>query len=332
MARTIAFSLAQALALCEEAAKNAGARAEAAKALALACVAAEAEDQPALGLSHFVDYLDALRAGRIDGQAWPEIARPAGAFFQVDAKGGTAHLGFDLAFGDLVATARDNGIAVFSQRNAFTCGALGYFVRRLADQGLVALAATNGPALMAGSGGTEPVFCTNPVAFAAPRAGGSPVVIDQASSAAAFVAIRAAAGRGEPIPAGWALDADGRPTTDAAAALKGVLLAAGGPRGANIALMVEILAAGLTGANWSLDAPSFLSGSQSPGTGLFILALQPKLLDPDFENRMAVQLTRLERDFSVHIPGARKSSARQGAEDHGLLVDAETIDRITQSR
>jgi len=298
----------------------------------MASVTAQAEGQTPVGLSHFVDYLDALRAGRIDGQAWPQIARPARPFFHVDARGGTAHLGFDLAFDDLVTTARDLGVAVFSQRNAFTCGALGYFVRRLAEQGLVALAATNGPALMAGSGGARPVFCTNPVAFAAPRADGPPLVIDQASSAAAFVAIRAAAERGEPIPADWALDAAGRPTTDAAEALKGVLLAAGGPRGANIALMVEVLAAGLTGANWSLDAPSFLAGSQSPGSGLFILALEPKLLDPGFEQRMARQLGRLAHAFGVYIPGARKAAMRQQAEDDGIWTDTDTLGRISPAR
>ncbi|TIW17972.1 MAG: Ldh family oxidoreductase, partial [Mesorhizobium sp.] len=100
-----------------------------------------------------------------------------------------------------------------------------------------------------------PVYCTNPMSFAAPAADGSPLVIDQSSSATAFVNIRKAAEDGRKIPEGWALDASGNPTTDPAAAMKGAMLAFGGQRGANIALMVEVLAAGLSGANWSLDAP-----------------------------------------------------------------------------
>ena len=91
-----------------------------------------------------------------------------------------------------------------------------------------------------------------------------PLVIDQATSATAYVNLRKAAEHGEPIPEGWAIDAAGQPTTDARAALDGLLLAFGGKRGANIALMVEVLAAGMTGANWSLDCPPFDQGSDSP--------------------------------------------------------------------
>src|SRR5690606_1974883 len=121
-----------------------------------------------------------------------------------------------------------------------------------------------------GSGGTKPVYCTNPMAFAAPVAGGPALLIDQSSSATAFVNIRKAASTGDSIPTDWALDEAGNPTSDARAAMKGALVAFGGARGANIALMVEVLAAGLSGANWSLDAPSFTSGTQNPGTGLFV--------------------------------------------------------------
>ena len=225
----------------------------------------------------------------------PKSRGPAGAIILSDAKGGAAHPGFDRAFDDLVDTAQKFGVAIFSQKNAFTCGALGYFAGRLAERGLVSIAATNGPALVAGAGGTKPVYCTNPLAFAAPAAGGPPLLIDQSSSATAFVNIRKAAHAGQSIPEGWALDAAGNPTTDASAAVKGTLLAFGGSRGANIALMVEVLSAGLSGANWSLDAPPFATGSEGPGTGMFVLAIEPKLLDPDFEARLRSQIDRLVR-------------------------------------
>jgi len=104
------------------------------------------------------------------------------------------------------------------------------------------------------------------------------------------------------IPEGWAIDGKGQGTMDAREAIKGALLAFGGARGANIALMVEILAAGMTGANWSLDAPSFEEGSDSPGAGLFIVALNPELLAPGFSTRMASQIERLSSK-GIHIPG-----------------------------
>lgn len=320
MTATITLSLDQALTLCREAALRAGAGAAAADVLARASVDAEADGQPTVGFAHLVDYLESLEAGRIDGKAEPVLSRPAGAIILSDAKGGTAHLGFERAFDDLANTARQFGVAVFAQNNAFTAGSLSFFVGRLAEAGLVGFAATNGPALLAGSGGTKPVYCTNPLAFAAPVANGPPLIIDQASSATAFVNIRKAAQEGRDIPEGWALDAEGRPTTDAKAAVKGALLAFGGSRGANIALMVEVLAAGISGANWSLDAPGFTSGSQSPGSGLFVLALAPNLIDPDFSQRMAAQVERLSGEYGVHIPGLAKVATRKRSERDGLVI------------
>jgi (2R)-3-sulfolactate dehydrogenase (NADP+) len=330
MTGTVTISMEEALALCESAAMIAGANAEVANSLARSAVAAEAEGQVSVGLAHFIDYLEALEAGRIDGQAVPEIARPAGAIILSDAKGGAAHPGFDRAFDDVVDTAQKFGVAIFSQKNAYTCGALGYFAGRLAGRGLAALAATNGPALVAGAGGTKPVYCTNPLAFAAPAAGGPPLLIDQSSSATAFVNIRKAAHAGQSIPEGWALDAAGNPTTDARAAVKGTLLAFGGSRGANIALIVEILSAGLSGANWSLDAPAFMTGSQSPGTGLFVLAIEPKLLDPDFETRLRSQMDRLAADYGVHIPGKGKVAMRQKSRERGLAIPRPVYDEIAR--
>lgn len=328
MADTVRLNSAEAIALCERAARAAGASEETASALAQASVAAEAGGLHAVGLSHFIDYLDSLRAGRIDGHAEPVVSRPSLAVYQSDARGGAAHTGFDRVFADLEKAARLFGVAIFAQKNSFTCGELGYFTSRLAEEGLVAFAATNGPALLAGAGGTRPVYCTNPMSFAAPVADGVPLVIDQSSSATAFVNIRKAAEEGRDIPEGWALDAFGKPTTDPAEAMKGALVAFGGNRGANIALMVEVLAAGLTGANWSLDAPSFTQGSEGPGTGLFVLALDPKLLDPDFALRLKAQLDRLALDHHVHIPGRSRGKGRKLAKALGFDADAAVVARI----
>lgn len=328
MADTVRLDLAEAISLCERAAIAAGASEENATALARSVVAAEAKGVTAVGLSHFLDYLAALEAGRIDGHAEPVITRPSLAVHVSDARGGLAHTGFDRIFADLAKSARLFGVAIFSQRNAFTCGELGYFTGRLAKEGLVSFAATNGPALLAGAGGTKPVYCTNPMSFAAPVEDSTPLIIDQSSSATAFVSVRKAAEEGRDIPAGWALDAHGKPTTDPAAAMKGTLLAFGGNRGANIALMVEVLAAGLSGANWSLDAPSFGEGHESPGTGLFVLAIDPKLIDPNFATRLKQHLDRLAFDYHVHIPGRSRGKAGMLAKALGIDVSSDVVQRI----
>lgn len=332
MADTITLTLHEATMLCERAARKAGASGKTARSLAQSVVAAEADGQASVGLSHFVDYLDGLEAGRIQGKAEPELTQPAPALILSDAKGGSAHLGFDLAFESLVDAAKTFGIAMFTQRNAFTCGSLSYFVGRLAEEGLAAVAATNGPPLVAGSGAKKPVFCTNPMAFAAPMANRPPLIIDQSSSATAFVNIRAAALAGKQIPDGWALDAAGNPTTDPNEAMKGALLTFGGARGGNIALMVEVLAAGINGASWSVDAPPFGVGADGPGTGMTVIAFSPRLIDFDFERRLRKHVDRLAIEFGVYIPGRSKASARKKSEKSGVTIPREVYERIAREK
>ncbi len=329
---TITLTLQEVSALASTALLRAGAGEPLARCLARAVTSAEATGKSALGLGHLPDYLDALVRGRIDGYAEPLITSPVPALVRCDCRGGIAQLGFDHAFEELVTKTQTFGLTLYTSKNSFTTGELGWYAARLADAGLVALAATNGPPLLAGAGSTKPVYCTNPLAFAAPRADGPPLVIDQASSATAFVKIRQAAERGEPIPEGWALDEAGRPTTDPNAALRGALLAFGGERGANLALMVEVLSAGLSGANWSIDAPDFQSGDQSPGAGLFVLAIAPQFLAHDFETRLARQLERLAGEFGVHIPGEARARARWHSGNAGITLPQALFDSISSFR
>ncbi|MCY6383505.1 Ldh family oxidoreductase [Hoeflea prorocentri] len=301
---------------------------KAAAALSRQTVFSEELGQHSVGVAHVFDYIDGLEAGRIDGAAEPEISDPAPTMIRIDGKGGLPQTGFDMVIDRLVSRAKELGMCAVLQNNATTCGSLGTYALRLSNAGLVCLAATNGPPLLAGSGSTKPVFCTNPMAFSTPQADGPPLLIDQSSSATAYVNIREAAERGEAIPAGWALDRDGKPTTDPKAALMGTLLSYGGSRGANMALMVEVLAAGLTGANWSLDAPSVFEGDQCPASGLFVLAIDPAVIDPDFPKRMSVQIQRLGKDYGVHIPGLAKAENRAHTLCGGIEVDDRAIERL----
>jgi (2R)-3-sulfolactate dehydrogenase (NADP+) len=317
------FSLEEATDLAARAVRAAGASEEAAQSLARATVSANAHGKGSSGFSHLMDYLTALRAGRIVGRAEPVVTSPAPAAVHCDARGGIAQVGFDRAFDDLRRRAETFGIALFAQNGSYTTGELGYYPRRLAEAGLVAFAATSGPALMTVAGAKTPVYCTNPIAFAAPLDDGPPLLIDQASSATAFVQLRHYAERGDALPSGWAVDAEGQPTTDPRAALRGALLAFGGARGANIALMVEVMAAGLAGANWALDAPSFTSGDRSPGAGLLVIAITPALLAPDFPQRLRLQLDRLAK-LGVHIPGRRAAAAEIELPD-ALVAEIERV-------
>jgi (2R)-3-sulfolactate dehydrogenase (NADP+) len=310
----------RARAMASAACLAAGANVATAESLIEATLSASRFGRTELGFPHLLDYLAGLREGRIKGDARPHLAHPLPGVIQSDAMGGIAQLGFDLAFADLCSRARSLGIALFIQRNSFTVGELGYYARRLALAGLVAFAVANGPALMAVAPGTSPVYCTNPMAFGAPMpAGRQPIVIDQASSATAFVNIRRAAADKATIPPGWALDRSGRPTTDAAAALAGSLLPFGGYKGANIALLVEILSAGLSQASWSLDAPPFTSGGSCPDAGLTVIAVSP--VDASLGRRVAAHIDRL-RAHGVCVPSQRDSSRADFMTDTVVVSEA----------
>lgn len=332
MTDDVTLSPAEATDLARTALMRVGMVEAAATALARATVDAETAGKNAVGLAHLTDYLRGLVDGRIDGRAEPLITSPVPAILKCDVMGGVAQYGFAIAHEELVTKAKALGVAIFTAQNSYTTGELGWYAARLAEEGLVAFAATNGPALLAGAGGRQPVYCTNPLAFAAPLDEDRFVLVDQASSATAFVKIREAAARGQAIPDHWAVDQDGTPTTDPFAAMQGALLAFGGARGANIALMVEILAAGLTGANWSLDAPDFQAGDSSPGAGLFVLALAPQLLADGFATRLGAQIERLSGDYGVHIPGLQRLRKQRQAESAGIVLPRQLFDSISSFR
>jgi len=208
-----------------------------AAALTDAVVAAERRGVPALGVAHLFDYLNALGAGRLNGTAVPVVRHARASVITVAADDGIAQLAYRHVRADLLDAARSNGVAVLSISDSFPVGELGYYTADVATEGLIALAGANATAMMSLYDVPAALTGTNPLSFALP-AQPRPRLIDQASSAAAWVRIRDAAEAGQPIPAGWALDADGAPTTDAAAALLGPLLPFGQFKGSNIAMII----------------------------------------------------------------------------------------------
>jgi LDH2 family malate/lactate/ureidoglycolate dehydrogenase len=297
--------------------------------LAHATVAAQARGNQAVGFRHLADYLPGFSSGRINPRAEPRISRAGSIIFRSDAQGGIAQLGVDRCFDSLCHAAHANGMATLSQCNSFTSGELGDYTLRFAQAGLVALAVANGPALVSVPGAKGKTYSTNPLSFAAPTADGIPLLFDQAGSATAFVNIAHAASTGSDIPEGWAVDRDGNGTRNALAALSGALLPFGGHRGGNIMLMVEVLAAGLTGANWSLDAPAFNEGTQTPGCGLLILLLAPDFFSAGFEQRLSRQLTRLKQ-MGVHRPGWERQHATVTARSEGVSIPADLFEQISR--
>jgi (2R)-3-sulfolactate dehydrogenase (NADP+) len=293
-----------------------------ARCMARSIAAAEAEGLASHGLLRVPPYCQQVASGKIDGHAVPTVTRPRPGALLADARTGFAHPAIELGFEQLVPAAKEQGVAVLAITNSYNCGVVGHHVERLADAGLVALAFANTPSAIAPWGGSKALFGTNPLGFAAPRASAPPLVIDQSSSVVARGEVMLASLQEREIPLGWALDSSGTPTTDPRAALAGSMLPAGGYKGAGIALIVEVLAAVLTGANFSFDASSFADEKGGPPrTGQLFIAIDPvAFLGDQLAARMEVVLAAMCAQPGVRLPGERRIAARTAAAAHGVAV------------
>jgi len=301
---------------------------ENARSVARALVAAEADGLSGHGLSRVASYAAQAKAGKVDGFATPSATRPRPAVLAVDAAHGFAYPALELAVQELPAVAREAGIAAAPIRRSHHAGAAGHPVERLAEAGLVAILLANTPAAIAPWGGDRALFGTNPIAFAAPRERGAPIVVDLSLSKVARGNILAAKQKGQPIPEGWAFDAQGRPTTDPDAALKGTMAPLGDAKGTALALMVELLAAGLTGATYAADASSFLDAhGPPPGTGQLLLAFDPAALGGGAE-RFEALAGAVQAQAGARLPGARRLDLRRRAQAEGIAVADATLAAI----
>lgn len=327
----VRLTLTEAETLVRRALCASGASALQANATARALVAAEADGQAGHGLSRVPSYAAQVKAGKVAGGAVPAVVQLSPASVGVDAAGGFAYPALKLAVERLVPLAREMGIASAAIARSHHAGQAGQVVERLAEAGLIGLIVSNTPAAMAFAGGSAPALGTNPLAFAAPLEGRPPLVIDLALSIVARSRIVAADRLGEPIPPGWASDADGQPTTDPRAALGGVLEPIGGAKGASLALMVEILAGAMAGGKYGWEASSFLDArGDSPGVGQVLIAIAPGGAGPaGFAARMTALVDRVEAE-GLRLPGDRRLAARAETRREGLAVALALLDEITR--
>ncbi|CAL63445.1 Putative dehydrogenase [Herminiimonas arsenicoxydans] len=303
--------------------EKAGASLSAAKAAARALVAADAQGLASHGVSRVPQYTTFLRNGRSSTTAIPKIVHSKGGACLIDAQSGMAYEACALAIQTATARAREFGISCVGVTNSNHFGAAAVHLEPLGRAGLVGLAFSNSPAAMPAWGGKTPLFGTNPIAAIFPRRDAEPLVIDLALSEAARGKIMLAAKDGKPIPLGWAVDKDGKPTTDAKAALAGSMLPVGGVKGAMIALTVELLAIALTGSAFGFEADSFFSdeGNQ-PRLGQLFLAIDPGALAGSdvYFSRIETLLGMMLQDDGVRLPGERRHGLAVKAAQHGIEI------------
>ena len=298
-----------------------------ARCVADALVAAEADGIASHGVSRVPFYADQAASGKVDGCAVPEVTRYGSGVLRVDARDGFAFPAIRAGLEQALAAAKDAGVVAVSVGNSHHCGAGGYHVEFLAERGLLALGFSNTPAGIAPWGGAAGSFGTNPIAFACPRADHAPLVVDLSLSKVARGKVMLAAGRGEPIPADWALDAEGRPTTDAKAALAGTMLPIGDAKGAALALMVELLTGALAGSNLAFEASSFFTAEGDPPriAQTFIALLPDAFSGAAFPERVECLLGHILDQPGTRLPGDRRLARRSEARAHGVDIPDELL-------
>lgn len=308
--------------LAARALKRAGAAKTMATATAQALVVAEAEGLSGHGLSRVALYAQHLREGRADGKAKPKIIKRVGATCLIDAGGGLAFPAAALAVKEAIKRAQRYGVAYAGVTNSHHFGAAAYHLAPIAEAGLVGIALTNSPAAINAWGGEKAFFGTNPIAAIFPRRNAAPIVIDLSLTEVTRGKIMLMAKEGKPIPLGWAVDRDGKPTTSAQAALTGSLTAIGGVKGTALALMVEALCVALTGAALSCENDSYFEPGNQPRIGHAIIAINPQALAGSevYYARIEDMIGHMLADDGVRLPGARRQQATARAQTEGMAI------------
>jgi len=312
--------------LVTQALQASGAHLSMARSVARALVLAESQGLSGHGLSRVGQYCTHLSNGRADGKALATVTRQKGAALLVDAGTGLAFPACDLAIEKAIATARELGVCFAGVCNSHHAGVMVDHLRPVAQAAMVGLAFANSPAAMPAAGGRHPVFGTNPVAAIFPRRNSDPLMVDLSLSEVARGKLMVAAKEGKSIPLGWAIDANGEPTTDPQKGMMGSMLpvgAATSPKGAMLALMVELLVTAVIGAQFGFEASSFFvdEGNQ-PRIGQAFIVIDPGALAGTdlYYDRMETVIAEMLQDDGVRLAGARRLALERKAAKDGLQV------------
>lgn len=294
--------------------------------VARAVARAEETGNVICGLYYLESYCTQLASGRVKGDIEPKVTAPRPGAIAVDAKFGFAQPAFARGLPVAAEAARHCGIASLAIAHSHTCTSLGFFTEQIAAAGHIGIGFTTASAIVSGPGGRTPVIGTNPFAFSVPGPDGPSMHADFSTAAVALGKITMAQAAGEQIPLGWAVDKDGQPTTDPAEALAGSLVSAAGHKGWALGLLVEVMAAGLTGSVNSLDVRGLKAENGPPhDLGQFYILIDPATHAQTLADRLRRVADAIARDPGVRIPGARKKDRDAVAVDAALWTKIEAL-------
>ena len=302
---------------------------ETASVLADLIMKAERDGSLSHGLFRLPAYVSGLKSGKINGKARPEVKKISSSVIKVLGNNCLAPMIHNKSLPELIKTTRENGVAVLAINNSHHMAAMWPETEAVAEEGLVAFACTSYKPAVAPAGAIKPLFGTNPISFAWPRPGKTPVVFDMATASMAMGEVQVAKREGHKVPLGTGLTKDGKDTTDPAEiADGGVLLPFGGYKGSGIAMMVELLAGALVGDNFSFEtAAKDNNDGGPPSGGEFILAISPEKISGSGWDRHADEFFNKMKSFEgVRLPGERRHKNRL---DKGPRnINKELVDKI----
>ena len=278
------------------------------------------------GLYYLESYCLQLQSGRVKGDVEPIVSQERAGIVRVDAQFGFAQPAFQRGLAPACQAALKNGICSLAIGRAHTCTSLGYFTEQIAKKNLIGIGFTNASPIVAPPGGKSRIIGTNPIAFSVPDGNGKTAIhFDQSTTAVALGKITMAKAAGEKIPVGWALDKNGKPTTDAAAALQGSLVSSGGYKGWGFGLMSEVLAAGIAGGLASQFVQPLKATNGKPhNLGQYYILIDPQKSNL-FENLLNDLKAGVSQDEGTRLPGQDKVEVEFVAVPNDLLALLEQL-------
>ena len=311
--KTISLTLDEIFELAKKTLLTNGCDEETATILADLIMKAERDGSLSHGLFRLPAYVSGLKSGKINGKARPEVKKISPSVIKVLGNNCLAPMVLNKGLPELIRTAKENGVAVLAINNSHHMAAMWPETEMVAEQGLVAFACTSYKPAVAPAGAIKSLFGTNPISFAWPRPGKTPVVFDMATASMAMGEVQVAKREGHKVPLGTGLTKDGKETTDPEEiADGGVLLPFGGHKGSGIAMMVELLAGALVGDNFSFEtAAKDNNDGGPPSGGEFILAISPEKLSGSGWDKHADEFfNKMKSMEGVRLPGERRHKNR----------------------
>ncbi len=293
-------------------------------------VLAELDGIHSHGFARIPFYADQAICGKVNGHIAPTITEVSPSGVYADAHNGFAFPAIELGLEKAITLAQTMGIAMLGVGHSHHCGVAGQYVEKIARENLIGIMCSNTPSAMAPWGGSKATFGTNPLAFSCPRKDDHPLVIDMSLSKVARGKIQTANQQGKTIPDDWAIDAEGKATTDPAKALAGSMLPIGGAKGASLALMIELLSVAVTGSSYGYQASSFFDNEGgSPNIGQFFIIINPFVMNNNFLDKAEELFSFMLAQEGVRLPGARRFDLREKMRTEGVELPDKLYANLT---